>query len=118
MNQKNIIAYNCLEQTVNDIKKIVKKNSLLNLLNCFLNSHFKKKSNETKKKKIPVICVLGQIIPDLKDGNKKIIKENKNKLFKLILLNLIFKHKKNKYGIGKDNTQYTNLNISLSFTIL
>ena len=59
-------------------------------------SHFKKKNKEIKKKNIAVICVLGHIAADLKEGNKNITKEKRNRLFILTLLNLIFKHKKNK----------------------
>jgi hypothetical protein len=47
-------------------------------------SQFKKKYNEIKKKKIPVICVLGNIAADLNEGSRKIISENKNKLFSFI----------------------------------
>ena len=36
-----------------------------------------------------MIWVLGQIAADLKDGNKKIINEKRNKLFNLISLNFI-----------------------------
>jgi hypothetical protein len=59
-------------------------------------SHFKKKNKENKKKKIAVICVLGQIAADLKEGNKNIIKEKRNRLLMFMFLNLIFKHEKNK----------------------
>ena len=59
-------------------------------MNFFLSSHFKKKIKETKKKNIPVICVLGHTAADLTDGNKKITKDNKNKLFISMFLNFIF----------------------------
>jgi len=62
--------------------------------------------------------VFGHTAADLKDGNKKMTNEKRNRLLKSIFLNLILRLKKNKYGIGSANTQYTNLNNSLSLNIL
>ena len=45
------------------------------LLKSFFLIHFVKKNKLSKKKNIPVICEFAQIAPDLKEGNKNIIRE-------------------------------------------